>query len=193
MGPRSLAAPHRLRCLLPLGKRVESCPMGWCGPAKPLSPPRFHTFPHQILFALRGVILPGKCLIHRCIPHFGSTTSLPNPPPFRRRVVLLCFFVAYAAQSADLTCSSISAAAALKQLFTLLPPCMFPNWFSTTVIQVPQMRAQPFRLLLLAMLPLRHLHHLAGPFRPSVRVGSRHRIARLVRLINVFLNLFLFC
>ena len=166
--------------------------MGRCGPAKPLSPPRFHTFPHQILFALRGVIFPGKCLIHRCIPHFGSTTSLPTPPSFRRRVVLLWFFVAYAAQSADLTCSSISAAAALKQLFTLLPPCMFPNWFSTTEIQVPQMRAQPFRLvlallaLLLAMLPLRHLHHLVGPFRPSVRVGSRHRIARLVHQISYF-------
>jgi hypothetical protein len=67
-GPRSLAAPHRMRSLLPLGRRVESCPLGWCGPAKPLRPPRFHTFPHQIL-------------IHRCTPRFGSTTSRPTPPP----------------------------------------------------------------------------------------------------------------
>ena len=168
-GPRSLAAPHRMRSLLPLGRRVESCLLGWCGPAKPLRPPRFHTFPHQIL-------------IHRCTPRFGSTTSRPTPPPPRRRVVLLWFFVAFAVLNVDPTCSIINAAAALMQLFMLLPPCMSPNWASTTVIQAPHLRAQPLRLVLALLAFL-----LADPVRPSVRVGSRRRIARLVRQISFFL------
>ena len=152
--------------------------MGWCGPAKHLSLPRSHIFPHQGLTARRGVYF-GLYRIHRCMRHCGSTTSPLIPPPLRRRVVLLWCFVAFAAPSADPICSTISAAAVLKQLFTILPPCMSPNWFSTTVIQAPQMRAQPLRLVL-AFLPL----FRAGPVRPSVRVGFRHRIARLVRQVS---------
>ena len=150
-GPRSLAAPHRMRCLLPLGMRVESCPLGWCGPAKPLRPPRFHTFPHQIL-------------IHLCTPHFGSTTSLPIPPPrprplprllppsLRRRVPRR-FFAACVVLSAGLASSPMASARAVSMLLLihLLLGMRRSSWrgICSVPIQAPHLRAWPLRLLIL--------------------------------------------
>ena len=79
VGPRSLAAPHRPRSLLPLGVRWESWLMGRCGPAQPWSPPRSHTFPYPHLMALRGVLLYAVRRVHRCMRYFASTTLLPIP------------------------------------------------------------------------------------------------------------------
>ena len=122
--------------------------MWGCGPAKHWSPPRSHTFPHQSPTARLGVFF-GLYRIHRCIPHFGSTTS-PLTPPLRRfprplrlrrllcmRVVPLPFCVVFAGSSADLMRSMANAITALMLLFTRLPRGMYQFWCSSMKIQAP--------------------------------------------------------
>ena len=165
--------------------------MGWCGPAKPWSPPRFHTFSYQILIAWRGVIFLVMCQIHLCTLHSASITSPLTPPPLlrrlrlrlrrlqiRRRVALLQFFALFVVLSADQASSPMASAKAVStRPFTRSPLCTSQIWSSTIVIQAPQLRARSFRPLIQ---PLRLF--LADPLRLSVRVGNRHRIARQGRL-----------
>ena len=141
--------------------------MGWCGLASPLVPQRSHTF-------------------HPCIKPLNSV-RLPQIRPNLRDHLPLCmcmglvrqsFFVAFVVPNAGPTCNLINAAAALMQLLGLLPHCMSPNWPCILLIQVPQLRAQLFRLV--PFLPLRH--PLLPPWGCLCRNGCGWYPPRTVRL-----------